>query len=98
MSAKTVALTIVIVFSGVLAWAVLNLSIENDGLKQVATSQRQSIKTLLDFTKATVRCDVKPNEITSSLKATELQRKDGAVEVATLAFKAHFRDDRLNGV
>lgn len=75
-----------------LGWTILNLAIENDGLRQVAEGHRSSVKALLSYASIATRCNVTPQELASNLKTmVQSTSVDGATsEVAHLAFKAQF--------
>ena len=83
-----------------LAWETFNLAIENDGLRQVAESQKRSVQALLNYASVATRCDIKPQQLADSLNATvHASSTDSATsEVANLAFKAQFTKGALTRV
>lgn len=49
MSYKNFLIAVLLLVVGWFGWTVLNLAIENDGLRQVAAGHKQSIESLLDY-------------------------------------------------
>lgn len=86
--ALIVVLFVVVVWLG---WTTLDLAIENDGLKQVAESHKQSINSLLEYARAATRCNLTAEELATKLHTSVSLSKDRASkEVAHLAFHARF--------
>ena len=80
-----------------LLWAVAELAVENDGLKQVVASQRRSVQDLLKFAEVATRCDVTPEEVASALSASVQtpRRGEATAQVARLAFRVEFQGGKV---
>ncbi|MFE8647301.1 hypothetical protein ACFX58_19665 [Sphingomonas sp. NCPPB 2930] len=76
----------------------LDLSVENDGLKQVVSGHEDSIGMLLNFVHVAIRCDVTEQEVERSVKVSvsnsELEKK----QVGNLAFVAKFINHKINEI
>ena len=88
---------VIIAFLGLgsvwLGWALLNLAVENDGLKQVSQSHRRSIELLLDYATVATKCDISAEALAYALNANISSTSRGAQkEVRRLAFHASFDD------
>lgn len=92
MSYKNLLILVLLLSVAWLSSTVLNLAMENDGLKQVADSHRQSIDSLLKYVSVATKCNVTAQEVAAVVKATT-SAEGLSKEVAHLAFKASF-DDR----
>ena len=83
-----------------LCWTILNLAIENDGLKQMTDSHRRSVEALLKYASVATRCNVTSEELAAILK-TRVQtssKPSATAEVAHLAFKAQFAEGHVASV
>jgi hypothetical protein len=80
-----------------LIWTIINLSLENDGLRQVAAGHSRSVQALLNYAQVATRCDVSQEDVAKALDATVIQRRDGgdALQVAHLATRAEFKDGKV---
>lgn len=74
----------------VLTADVINISIENDGLRQVAEGHKGSIRTLLKFIEATVKCELDPNAVAKQIESNIASRPPFEYELGSLAFRARF--------
>jgi len=87
-------------FALALVWTVIDLALENDGLKQVAASQSGSVQALLKYAEVATKCDVTPEEVASALDSAiqPMRRDDGTSEVAQLAFRAEFQGGKIRAL
>jgi hypothetical protein len=82
-----------------LGWTSLELALESDGLKQVVAENRRSTEALLSYIEVATRCDVEPDVVAKAVNGTIYREPGGAVtDVARLAFKAEFKEGRLQSV
>lgn len=75
-------------------YQLVNLSMENDGLRQVVSSQNESIDILLDYSAVATRCDLTPEKVTMLLNAQHpiVHFQPSTNSVGGLAFKLNFKD------
>jgi hypothetical protein len=96
MKIKFLTIGLIALFLVVLTcvYQLVNLAMENDGLRQVVNSQNESIDILLDYSAVTTRCDLTPEKLTMFLNArhpiTHFQPSTNSV--GGLAFTLSFRD------
>lgn len=90
-----------------LGYATLDLATWNDDLKQGAEHNRTSRHDLLAYVAANSNCDVTARQLAEAMNAHRKERalpfeiypqENGSVEVARLAFRAIFENDRLRSV
>lgn len=98
MKIKMLLVTLTVLLVVVLAclYQLVNLAIENDGLRQVISSQSESISVLLDYSAVATKCDLQPEEIAAYLSArhplSDFQRSTASV--SGLAFVLAFQGGR----
>lgn len=74
-------------------YQLVNMGIENDGLRQVVSSQRESISVLLDYSAIATRCDVGAEEIVTRLKVHHpvIHFQQSTNTIKGLAFSLEFK-------
>lgn len=96
MSYKNFLIAVLLLVVGWFGWTVLNLAIENDGLRQVAAGHKQSIESLLDYVSIATKCDVTPKELAVAVGApVPTLPSDAVKEVSHLAFQARFNSQGI---
>ena len=90
---------LLVIASGWLGWMVIDLSVENDGLRQMADLHKGSIRSLLRFSSVATRCDTPP-EVVASAVGTGVRKTSaaGGAQVSKLAFDARFEGGRVSTI
>ncbi|MFO1246531.1 MAG: hypothetical protein U1E71_15300 [Ramlibacter sp.] len=94
-----VLLTVGVLLALSLIWAIINLTLENDGLKQVVAGHNRSVQALLKYVQVATKCDVTPEELARALDSAVLPMRDGrTLQVAQLAFSAEFQAGEIRAI
>jgi hypothetical protein len=77
-------------------YLILNLGMENDGLRQVVSGQRETLAVLLDYSAVATNCNVMIEDVGVFLNARHpsVGLRRGANSVAGLSFKLSFKEGR----
>ena len=75
------------------------LTLENDGLKQVVAGHNRSVQALLKYVQVATKCDVTPEELARAADSAVLPMRDGrTLQVAQLAFSAEFQAGEIRAI
>ena len=91
-----IVIFLLVLASGWLGWMVIDLSVENDGLRQMADLHKGSIRSLLRFSSAATRCDTPPELVASAVGTSVRTTSAGGAQVSKLAFDARFEGGRVS--
>lgn len=95
MQLLTGSLIALILALGTSLYLMLNLAIENDGLRQVVKGQRESLLVLLDYSTLATSCDLKIGEASTFLgsRHSGIELQPDSRSVAGFAFRLSFVDE-----